>query len=121
MTQIASSNRHITLYCIENSIKGKQTLAYAKAEGVSVLSIDIIKTPLTGSQIAEIANNLDLEIKDLIDLNNDLFKLEFEHLNLSSEDWIKMIRRNPEILKQPIAIWGDRTILVETPTDIVQF
>jgi arsenate reductase len=121
MTQIASNNRHITLYCIENSVKAKQTLAYAKGEGVSVLSIDILKTPLTGSQIAEITNSLNLEIEDLIDRNNDLFKPKFECLNLSSEDWIKMIRQNPEIMKQPIAIWGNRTILVETPTDIIQF
>lgn len=121
MTQIATNNRQITLYSIESSNLAKQTLAYAKAEGAVVLSIDILKTPLTGSQIAEIAHSLELEIKDLIDLNNELFKSEPVNLQLSSEDWIKMIRQNPEIMKQPIAIWNNKTILVETPTDIMRF
>jgi arsenate reductase len=121
LNQIATSNRQITLYCIESSVRAKQTLAYAKSQGVSVLIVDLLKTPITGTQIIEIANRLGLEIKDLIDRNNDLFNSDVEPLNLSSENWITMIRHNPEILKQPIAIWGHNTILVETPTDIMQF
>jgi arsenate reductase len=31
-----------------------------------------------------------------------------------------MIRHNPEIMKQPIALRGDVTILVETPTDFIK-
>ena len=101
------------------------TLVYAKALGVPVLTIDISKTPITGSQIFEIANRLGMEIKDLIYRDNDVFNsksepINLEALNLSSEDWIKMIQKNPEILKQPIAIRGDKTILVVTPTDILQ-
>ncbi|MBK8517090.1 MAG: hypothetical protein IPL55_12660 [Saprospiraceae bacterium] len=125
MAQIETSNRQITLYCIENSNRAKQTLVYAKALGVPVLTIDISKTPITGSQIFEIANRLGMEIKDLIYRDNDVFNsksepINLEALNLSSEDWIKMIQKNPEILKQPIAIRGDKTILVVTPTDILQ-
>ncbi|MGB4839318.1 MAG: hypothetical protein WBP08_10020 [Saprospiraceae bacterium] len=125
MAQIETSNRQITLYCIENSNRAKQTLVYAKALGVPVLTIDISKTPITGSQIFEIANRLGMEIKDLIYRDNDVFNsksepINLEALNLSSVDWIKMIQKNPEILKQPIAIRGDKTILVVTPTDILQ-
>lgn len=119
MAQIATNNRQITLYCIEESVKAKQTLAYAQAEGVSVLIIDISKTRITGSQIIEIANRLKVEINDLIDFDNDVFLSESEPLHLSSRDWIKMIQHTPEILKQPIAIWGDKTLLVNTPTDII--
>jgi arsenate reductase len=31
-----------------------------------------------------------------------------------------MIQHNPEIMKQPIALRGDITILVETPSDIIK-
>lgn len=125
MAQIETNNRQITLYCIENSGRAKQTLVYAKAQGVSVLIIDISKTPITGTQIHEIANRLGMEIKDLIDRDHDLFNLKFEPINvglpnLTSEDWIKMIQQNPDILKQPIAIRENSAILVVTPTDIVQ-
>jgi arsenate reductase len=120
MGQIATSNRQITLYCIENSSVAKQTLAYAKAESLSVLIVDISKTPITGTQILEMAKGLGMEIKDLIDRDNHLFNSKNESPNLSSDDWITMIQQYPEILKQPIAIKGDHTILVATPTDIIK-
>jgi arsenate reductase len=66
-----------------------------------------------------------MELKDLINLDNDLLDSKFELINLDSQnlspdDWIKMIQKNPEILKQPIAIRGDKTVLVVTPTDVLQ-
>ncbi|WP_378182841.1 arsenate reductase family protein [Aquimarina sp. SS2-1] len=120
MGEIATSNRQITLFYSSKSVRAKQTLAYAKAEGLPIQQIDILKTPLTGTQIAEIADRLGIEIKDLVNQDHPSYKKNFEHHDFSSDDWIKMIRHNPGILKQPIAIRGDITILVETPTDIIK-
>lgn len=120
MGEIATSDRQITLYYSSKSVRAKQTLAYAKAEGLPIQQIDILKTPLTGTQIAELADRLDLEIKDLVNQEHPSYKSHFKHHDFSSDDWIKMIRHNPEIMKQPIALRGDKTILVETPTDIIK-
>ena len=120
MGEIATSNRQITLYYSSKSIRAKQTLAYAKAEVLPIQEIDILKTPVTGTQIAELADRLKIEIKDLVNQDHPSYKSRFEHHDFSSEDWIKMIKHNPEIMKQPIAIRGNITILVETPTDIIK-
>ncbi|WP_299215396.1 hypothetical protein [uncultured Aquimarina sp.] len=120
MGEIATSDRQITLFYSSKSVRAKQTLAYAKAEGLPIREVDILKTPLTGTQIAEIAGRLGLEIKDLVNQEHPSYKKYFEYHDFSSDDWIKMIRHNPRILKQPIAIRGDITILVETPTDIIK-
>jgi len=120
MGEIATSNRQITIFYSSNSSRAKQTLAYAKAEGLAMQTIDILKTPITGTQIAELADRLGLEIKDLVNQEHPSYKVKFESHELSSEDWIKMIKKNPEIMKQPIALRGDKTILVETPTDIIK-
>lgn len=120
MGEIATSVRQITFYYNSKSVRAKQALAYAKAKGVPILEIDILKTPLTGTQIAEIAERLNLKIQDLVNQEHPSYTSKFIHHNFSSTDWIKMIQHNPEILKQPIAIRGDKTILVETPTDIIK-
>jgi len=120
MGEIATSERQITLFYSSESVRAKQALAYAKAEGLPIQEIDILKTPLTGTQIAELADKLNIEIKDLVNQEHPAYVSKFEHHNLSSKDWIKMIRHNPEIMKQPIALHGDKTILVETPTDIIK-
>lgn len=120
MGEIATSDRQITLFYSSKSVRAKQTLAYAKAEGLAIQTIDILKTPITGMQISELAGRLGLEIKDLVNQEHPSYTSKFEHHELSSEDWIKMIKHNPEIMKQPIALRGDKTILVETPSDIIK-
>lgn len=120
MGEIATSERQITLFCHSNSVRAKKTLAYAMAEGLPILQIDMLKTPLTGTQIAELADRLGLEIKDLVNQEHPAYTKHFEHHDFSEDDWIKMIKNNPEIMKQPIAIRGKLTILVETPTDIIK-
>ncbi|MBE0424433.1 MAG: hypothetical protein IBX66_10925 [Lutibacter sp.] len=120
MGEIATSDRQITIYYSANSVRAKQALAYAKSEGLAIQPIDILKTPLTGTQIAELAKRLGIEVKDLINQEHPAFLKKFEPVELSSDDWIKMIQHNPEIMKQPIALRGNRTILVETPSDMIK-
>lgn len=95
-------------------------MAFAKAEGLPIQQIDILKTKLTGTQIAELAGRLNINIEDLINQEHPSYRVHFEHHDFSSEDWVKMIQHKPEILKQPIALRGDKTILVETPTDVTK-
>jgi len=120
MGEIATSNRQITLYYSSKSNRAKQTLAYAKSEGLAIQEIDILKTPITGVQIAELAERLGIEIKDFVNQEHPLYSSKFKHHELSPEDWIKMIKHNPEIIRQPIALRGDKTILVESPSDIIK-
>ncbi len=120
MGEIATSERQITLYYSSKSSRAKQTLAYAKAEGLAIFEIDILKVPLTGTQIVELADKLKLEVKDLVNQEHPAYKSHFDHHDFSTDDWIKMIRHNPEIMKQPIALRGKMSILVETPTDIIK-
>ena len=120
MGEIAVSDRQITLFYSSKSSRAKQTLAYAKAEGLPIQEIDILKTKLTGTQIVELADRLYLTVADLINQEHPAYTSNFEHHNFSTIDWIKMIQHSPEIMKQPIALRGDITILVETPTDIIK-
>src|SRR5688572_16962419 len=119
MSEIATSERQITLFYNSNSERAKQTIAYAKAEGIEVNLIDLLKTPITGTQLAELAGKLGIEIKDFVNQEHSSYSSRFEPHELSPDDWVKMIRHNPEIMKQPIALRGDRIVLVETPTDIL--
>jgi arsenate reductase len=120
MGEIATSKRQITLFFSSKSVRAKQTLIYAKAEGLPLQQFDILKRRLTGTQIVEIANKLSLKVSDLVNQEHPQYSKHFEKHELSTEDWIKMIQHHPEIMKQPIALRGDIAILVETPTDIIK-
>ena len=130
MGEIATSDRMITLFYNSNSRRAKQTLAYARAEGLPVEEIDLLKTPLTGTQIVELADRLQLHAPGRpgrpaggateVNQEHPSYKRHFEPHEFSTEDWIKLIRKNPGVMKQPIALRGSLTILVETPSDIIK-
>jgi arsenate reductase len=120
MGEIATSERMITLFYSSQSERAKKTLAYAKAEGLPIEEIDLLKTPLTGTQIAELAGRLGLRVGELVNQEHPSYRKLFGPQDFSEEDWITVIRQNPEIMKQPIALRGDLTILVETPSDIIR-
>jgi len=117
---ISTSDRQITLFYNPRSRRGKQALAYAKTHGLPIEEIDILKTPLTGTQIAELADRLGIKINEMVNQEHYKYRRKFTIKCFSSEDWITVIQNHPEIMRQPIALRGDRTIWVETPTDIIQ-
>ncbi|MCL5129316.1 arsenate reductase family protein [Algibacter sp. L4_22] len=120
MGEIATSNRQITLFYSSKSVRAKQTLAYAKAKGLKIQEIDILKTKLTGTQLVELAGRLNMALTHLVNQEHPAYISHFKHHNFSTNDWVKMIQHSPEIMKQPIALRGNITILVETPTDIIK-
>ncbi len=120
MGEIATSERQITLIYNPKSVRAKQTLAYTRAEGHPIREINISKTKLTGTQIAELADKLNCKIEDLVNQSHPAYRKQFGHHDFSENDWIKMMQHHPEIMKQPIAMRGNITILIETPTDIIK-
>jgi len=121
MGEIATSNRQITMYYDAGSEFGKKTRAYAETEGFEVLAIDVVKEPLTGTQLLELADRLGIHISELVDQQNPAYAYKFNPHDLSSEDWVKMLRKNPEIMRGPIVIHGDKIALIETISDIKNF
>jgi len=119
MGEIATSERQITIYYNPESLIAEKTLAFAKSEGLAILEIDVLKTHLTGTQLADLSGRLNIEIKDLVDHDHEFINNLSETSEFSSDDWIKMIRNNPEIMKL-IALRGDKTVIVRTPTDILK-
>lgn len=120
MSEIARSERQITIYYNSSSVRAEQAIALAQSEGIAIALVDMLKTPITGTQLVELAKGLGLTVADLVNQNHNAYSGKFEPHELSTDDWIKMIKHNPEIMKQPIAIKGDRMILIETPTDILK-
>ena len=110
----------ILLYNSETSI-GKQTYAYANASDKKLLAIDISKTKVTGTQWAEIASKLNLNIGDLVDENHPNFIDNYgkNNVDLDSEDWIKVLQKEPVVLKGCIVLNGTESLVITNPSDLI--
>lgn len=123
MGSIAKDDKQITLYYNGESSLGKQIHAYVHSAEKDVLAIDISKTKVTAKQWAEIADGLDEKVSALIDEKHPDFKLEYgaETIDLEGKEWLRLLEKNPAVLKNAIAINGHEYVNLESAASFKKY
>lgn len=122
MGVISTNQNEVKLYFHSGSSIGKQIEAYVSASERKVLTIDISKTKVTGTQWTELAAGLGIEISDLINKEHPDFVQNYgEHVDLEAEDWLKVLDKHPEVLSTPVAIIGNRYVQLNSPSDFIKY
>lgn len=113
-----NKNQNILFYNSNNSI-GKQCLAYTEDSKNDVLTIDVSKTKVADTQWVEICDKLNLKLEDLVNKEHPNFSNNFDKsTSLSSNDWLKVIQNNPEVIVTPILVVGETFYKIETPSNV---
>jgi len=104
----------------ENKRNGKQTLAIAKSLTNKIDMKEVHSTRMTETMIYHILDCLGMQPSELIDKNQPFFKEHLEGKNFDERGWLNILRKNKELLKAPIAVYGTSAVLCNTPTDILK-
>lgn len=118
MPELSSSEREITLYYNPNRPAASKTLGYAKGEGFALRDVNILKNKFTGTQLEELADRLKVTIEGLVNKQHPDYDATLHDASFSDDDWIKVLQKNPQFLKEPIAIRGHQAMFVKTPSDL---
>ena len=123
MGVISKNNRQIKLYYNSETSLGKQTIAYLNASEKKILTIDISKTKVTGTQWLEIVDKLNLHISELVNQKHPDFVKIYgnKEVNLTEDDWLKLIDKNPLVVTYPIVINGTQFLQIKTPSDFSKY
>lgn len=108
----------IRIFYGNDEYQDPQTLAKAESGYLAVTSVDVRKTPLTGTQLLEMADKLGVDLPEMINKDSKSNKEVISKSSYSTEDWIKIILDNPHILRT-MAERGHRMIFVDSPSDIL--
>lgn len=119
MGVIAMDDKQIKLYYSSKNSLGKQLNAYVESSEMKTLTIDISKTNVTGTQWAELAEGLGKNIGDLINKDHPDFKDAYGNsdTDLDDDDWLKVLDKNPQLLKHALLIKGDKYIELTSASD----
>ncbi len=118
MHKTLTSDNEIQLYLKKDCSKSKKALAYAKSHSSKVNPIDINRTKGTGTIWRSILNKLDKKPKDLFDKSNPYYQENIRGRDFEARDWTNLLLNNPELVRSPIAIKGDKAVILDNPTDI---
>jgi len=119
---LLNSNKQITLIYHSKEHIDRQVLAYTQAENIPIHDIDLVHMKLTPMHWAELASKMRINIRELVNTDHPNFSQNFDPLaNLSENDWLTLLVQNPEILKGPILIKGDKIAMFSNPQDMLHF
>ncbi len=118
MGVLARDDREFILIYSHNSRVGKHALAYLQGVKDKLNAIDISKTKVSDTQWTEIAKALNCTVGDLIDKR--LVK-DGDTSNYGTNDWLKILQNNDEVLSHPIAIKGTKTKQIANGPDVLKF
>ncbi|PJA07993.1 MAG: hypothetical protein COX70_05000 [Flavobacteriales bacterium CG_4_10_14_0_2_um_filter_32_8] len=118
----ANTDKEITIIYYSEDHIGRQILTYAQSKGLPIHDIDLAHVKLTSLHWAELAGRLNIKIKDLINVEAPSFLQKFNGLtNLSEIDWLSLLEHNPDILRAPIVMKGDKIVMMSNPQDMLYF
>ncbi len=121
MGVISKDENQLNLYYNSDHKLSKEALAYAESSDAKLNAVDISKTKVTGTQWVEIAEKLGKKVDELLEKDHPVFKEKFDKdVEFGTEDAVKVLQNNPEVLVYPIATRGDKAILVKMMTDILK-
>lgn len=115
-----SHSREIIVYYDPESSSGKMTAAYAKSLSHNVILYSYEKAPPTLTGWRGILQALDMHPKELLDKSKEYYQTEIKGKDFDDEGWLNVIKRNPALIKYPIAIRGNHAVFCNTPTTILK-
>lgn len=115
---MVTHQREILIYYNADSSADRKTVAHARSVTPHLKSYEFKRAPSTSTSWQMILTSLDVHPKELLNKAHPYYQANIKGKEFSDEDWISCLQRNPQLIKAPIAIRGQRAILCTNPTDI---
>lgn len=110
--------REILIYYNPESSADRRTVAHAHGLTRHIKTYKFGQTPSTNTSWSQIIGKLDLHPKDLMNKAHPYYQEHIRGREFNRQGYLKILSRNPDLLKAPIAIRGNRAVLCNCPTDI---
>lgn len=114
-----TNKREAIIYWNPSEKRDKNTYNLVKQLTPHIREIDVTREMPTQTQLIEILGKLDRRAEALIDKDSTPYKASYDGVDLGEEEWIKALQANPEMLYTPIVFLGDKGMIVDTPSRVL--
>jgi arsenate reductase len=112
-------NELVLLYNEQNE-KDRKTLAYAMTITSKVNRQEVNSVRFSDTMFGIMLDRLNVNGKKVVNKADPQYQVNFKGKELSGDDWHAVIRNNPYLLRSPIAMFRNKVIICETPTDVLK-
>ena len=101
----------IKIYHNPRCRKSREALKYIEDKGASFEVIQYLQNPLTGQELSNLINKLNIRPIDLIRKEEALWKTQFKDKNLDKEALIDLMIKEPRLIQRPIIEFQDMAVI----------
>ena len=110
---IENEPRELTLIYHSDKTDDKKARGYVESlPSVAIKTLDLAQEKITETQLAQIADKMEVPIKELIDITYDDRFISIEEKEalkqMDKTQLLTLIKHNPKLLATPILILGDK-------------
>ena len=113
-----TNNREIQIYYNPDNSSDRRCVAHARSMSTHVKAFTYTQTPSTTTSWRQILKCLDVHPKELMNKAHPYYQKHIRGREFTMNGWLDIVRRNPFLLKDPIALRGGRAVVCKNPTDI---
>lgn len=108
----------VTIYHNPRCRKSREALEILENTCKQLHIIDYIKNPPTEMQLEQILKKLGVPAEDLIRKNETIFKEQYKGKDLSEQEWIQAMVKDPILIERPIVIKGTKAVVARPPEKV---
>lgn len=114
-----TNKRQATIYWKPSKKRDKNTYNLVQQLTEHIRDIDVTKNMPTQTQLIELLDRLGRRAEDLVDKDSTPYKSQYKKVEMEEEEWLKAIQANPEMFYTPIVFLGDKGMIVDTPSRVL--
>ncbi len=100
--------------------KSRESLAFLKELGFNPEIKEYLKTPPAFDELADLIQKLGISPVELIRQKEKLFAEQFKNLQLTDEEWIRVMVENPVLIERPIILHQGKAVIGRPKENILQ-
>jgi arsenate reductase len=110
----------ISIYHNNRCSKSRDSLALLTQQNIEIKVIDYLKNPPTAKQIKTLLKKLKMKPLELLRKNENLYKDNYKEINLSDDEWIELMAKNPILIERPIIVNGNKAVIGRPPEKVLE-
>jgi arsenate reductase len=122
---IENKPRELTLIYHSEKTDDKKARGYVQSlPDVAIKTLDLAREPITETQLAQLADKIEIPVEELIDITYDE-RADTENnkeglKKMAPTEILTMIKQNPKLLCTPILIIGDRAYKYDSAYHLIK-
>lgn len=108
----------IIIYHNPRCRKSRAGLDYLSAKKQAFQIRKYMSEHFTFDELDHLLSILDMHPLEIIRTKEEYYKQELKGKEFSRQDWIEILVRNPQLIKRPIVVNGNKAVLAEIPQNM---